>query len=116
MSRGSDPTEQPLRPAVFHILLALSKQELHGLGIADEAERASAGVVELAPGTLYRSLAEMTAYGLVQVLDVPPEGADPRRKYYRLTEPGRALLSREAERLAHLVEVARGRNVLPEPA
>ena len=59
MPRPSDPTDPPLRPAVFHILLALAGQDLHGLGIADEVERASGGVLELGPATLYRSLAEL---------------------------------------------------------
>lgn len=116
MSRGSDPTAQPLRPAVFHVLLALSKGDLHGLGIADEAETASAGALTLGPGTLYRSLAEMTACGLVAVSDHPPEGSDPRRKYYSITSEGRALLTLEAERLARVLDVARERDVLPEPA
>jgi DNA-binding PadR family transcriptional regulator len=106
----------PLRPAVLHILLALSGSDLHGLGIADEVEQSSDGVVELGPGTLYRSLAEMTAAGLIRSVPAPSEGADPRRKYYGLTEEGRRLLAAEAARLDRLVGQARARNVLVEPA
>ncbi|MBT8336311.1 MAG: PadR family transcriptional regulator [Gemmatimonadetes bacterium] len=111
--RPSDPRTPPLRPPVFHILLALAGQDLHGLGIADEVENASGGALELGPATLYRSLAELSDHGLVTVLPKGPPGADPRRKYYRITEPGRELVTTEATRLAGVLEVARARSVLP---
>ena len=113
MARAPDPRTLPLRPPVFHILLALSAKDLHGLGIADEVEVTSGGALELGPGTLYRSLAEMTAHGLLEVLDAPPAGTDPRRKYYRITSEGDVLLKKEAERLAGVVAEARARDVLP---
>ncbi len=113
MARKADPRSQPLRPPVFHILLALAETHLHGLGIADEVERTSGGALELGPGTLYRSLAELAEFGLVEVLPFHPDGADPRRKYYRLTEPGRELVSAEAARLAGVVEQARAKSILP---
>jgi DNA-binding PadR family transcriptional regulator len=116
MTRSHDPSALPLRPAVFHILLALSDRDLHGLGIADEAERASEGVVEMGPGTLYRSLFEMGEAGLVERAQAPEPGADPRRKYYRITKAGRELLAAESRRLSRLVREARARNVLPETA
>lgn len=105
----------PLRRPVFHILLALSRDPLHGLGIAEVVERDTQGSVELGPGTLYRSLKEMTERGLVAEVDAPA-GADPRRKYYRATERGRALVAAEAGRLASIVSVARARDVLPDGA
>lgn len=111
-----DPRSLPLRPPVFHILLALADGDLHGLGIADEAERASEGVVQLGPGTLYRSLGEMAAAGLVRNVDAPDDGADPRRKYYRITRAGRSLLAAEVQRLARLVEEARARHGLADLA
>ncbi len=110
----SDPTALPLRPAVFHILLALSGRDLHGLGIADHAESASEGAVELGPGTLYRSLGEMSDAGLVRQVDAPDEDADPRRKYYRITGEGRTLLAAEAARLRRLVDATE--RALPERA
>lgn len=114
MSPRQDVRTLPLRPAVFHILLALSARDLHGLGIADEVERASDGVMELGPGTLYRSLSEMVDAGLIHAADPPAEGTDPRRKYYRLSASGRRLLVEEAARLRRLVEAARDRKVLPD--
>ena len=104
----------PLRTPVLHILLALSQEDLHGLGIAESVEEASEGAVCLGPGTLYRSLKEMSQLGLIDEIEAPT-GADPRRRYYRSTELGRACLSEEIRRLEHLVNVARSRRVV-EPA
>jgi DNA-binding PadR family transcriptional regulator len=101
---------------VFHILLALATADLHGLGIAEEVERATDGSVELGPGTLYRSLKEMASGGLIAEVPPPAEDADPRRKYYRIRPRGRDVLTREAARLARVVDLARQRDVLPERA
>lgn len=108
------PDELPLKTPVFHILLALSDADGHGLGIADEVERATGGTVKLVPGTLYRSLKEMSERGLIRKVDAPRDDADPRRKYYRITERGRELVRAEAARLQRLLQVARERDVLPE--
>ena len=116
MSRSSDRRSIPLRPPVYHILLALVRGELHGLGIADEVEQASEGAVELGPGTLYRSLSEMTEAGLIRGVGAPSGDADPRRKYYGLTASGREGLAAETARLGRLVETARARNAVPEQA
>jgi len=106
----------PVRPPVYHILLALVGGDRHGLGIADEIERGSDGAVEVGPGTLYRSLAEMSEARLIRSVPAPPGHADPRRKYYRITPAGRDLLARETARLGRLVDLARARGALPEQA
>ena len=115
MSHASIQENQPLKPPVLHILLALTKGDLHGLGIADEAAVASDGAVQLGPGTLYRSLDEMRESGLVEKVGTPT-GSDPRRKYYRITTAGRRTLQGELARLQRLVDYARSRRVLPEGA
>jgi DNA-binding PadR family transcriptional regulator len=105
--------EAPLRPAVFHILLALAGGELHGLGIAESVDEATTGSVKLGPGTLYRSLKEMVRDGLIGEVPAPSEGEDPRRRFYSISKRGRTLVQAEAERLAHIVDVARLNRVLP---
>ena len=114
MNAHPDGLPGPLRTPVFHILLALASGPLHGLGIAEEAETATAGAVELPPGTLYRCLKEMVRRGLVVEVEPPEPDADPRRKYYGLTPLGRRTLEAEAARLRDIVELARDRAVLPE--
>jgi DNA-binding PadR family transcriptional regulator len=115
MSPRQNLRATPLRPAVFHILLALAAGDRHGLGIAEEIERASGGQLELGPGTLYRSLAEMVEAGLIRSVKGPTPEADPRRKHYRLTAAGRTVLAAEAGRLQQLVAAARARRVLSDP-
>jgi DNA-binding PadR family transcriptional regulator len=115
MAPRHDLRATPLRPAVFHILLALTTGDRHGLGIAEEIERASSGQLELGPGTLYRSLAEMVEAGLIRGVKGPAAESDPRRKHYRLTAAGRSVLAAEARRLQQLVAAARARRVLADP-
>lgn len=110
MTAGASRTQTPLKPSVFHILLALSQGQLHGLAIADSVEEETGGQIRLGPGTLYRSLKEMAEANLVRQVRVG--GEDPRRKTYEISPEGRALVQAEAERLARVVEVARSRQVL----
>jgi len=106
--------DTPIRPAVFHILLALAREDLHGLGIAKAVDEATDGSMSLGPGTLYRSLKEMTADGLIEEVTSPPGGEDPRRRFHRITEEGRAVARAEAVRFERIVDVARRNQVLPE--
>ena len=104
----------PLTPAVFHILLALSDQERHGLGVMDDVERRTGGAVLLGPGTLYGTIKRMVASNLIEESErrPAPEEDDTRRRYYRLTQLGRQVVTLEAERLEVLVGVAKDKQVL----
>ena len=101
-----------LKPPVFHILLALSEADKHGSAIVEDVLEQSSGAVRLWPVTLYGTLDELRASGLIRELDgrgeLPP-GASRRCRYYRLTEAGREALAAEANRLARLAELARAR-------
>jgi DNA-binding PadR family transcriptional regulator len=106
----------PLKPAVFHILMSLAAGDRHGLGIQDEVEELTGGAVQLPPGTLYRCLKEMAAGGLIREVRSPGAGADPRRRYYSLSAPGRAVLEAEVARMDRLARLARRRGVRPAQA
>lgn len=114
MPSESSSNESPLRPAVFHILLALSDCPQHGLGVADRVEQATDGAMRLGPGTLYRSLKEMARRGLIDEIPAPAGDEDPRRKFHAITEYGRRLLEVEAARYQRIVQVAKQRHVLRE--
>ena len=105
---------RPLTPAVLHILLALSTRDRHGYGIMKQVEEESQGRVNMGPGTLYGSLGRMIDAGLIEESDrrVDPEMDDERRRYYRLTDFGRMVVTAEAERLYHLVRQAQLRKLL----
>jgi len=98
----------PLKPADFHILLALLERERHGYEIMKEVERESRNTVRLEVGTLYRILARLLDDGLLQ-----EAGDDGRRRKYRLTPMGRRVVKAEAERLAGVVDRLRARKLLP---
>src|SRR5690242_5418001 len=104
----------PLTPAVFHILLALAGGERHGYGIMQEVAASTEGQMRLGPGTLYRSIKQMLAAGLIEEADEHPDPAldDERRRYYRLTSFGQRVAQAEAARLDRLVNQARARHLL----
>ena len=105
----------PLSPQVFHILLALADGERHGYAIMREAELRSGGLVRLGPGTLYGAIKRLLDQGVVEESEErpAPDSDDARRRYYRLTELGRGVLSAEADRLAGLVRAVRKGRLVP---
>lgn len=107
---------QPLTPAVFHILLALSTGERHGYGIMKQVQADSQGKVSMGPGTLYGSLKRMLDSGLVRESDkrVDPEMDDERRIYYQITGVGAKMLAKELERYKRIVTVAQERKLYPK--
>ena len=104
----------PLTPAVFHILLALSDSEKHGYAIMRLVEETTQGRMILGPGTLYGAIKRLLKGGLITESDIRPDPVidDSRRRYYQLTNLGRAVLTAESERLAELVEHARRKDLL----
>lgn len=103
---------EPLTPAVLHILLALSKEPLHGYAIMQQVEELSKGRVPMGPGTLYGSIKRMLASDLIKEVDAPDEEADSRRKYYDLTDNGRSSLVDELSRLSTIVSYAQKINLI----
>jgi len=105
-----------LTPAVFHILLALSGEELHGYGIMKQVQEDSQGKVKMGAGTLYGSLKRMLDADLIQESDkrVDAELGDERRIYYQITGLGKKALSDELERFNGIVSLAQKLNLLPK--
>ena len=99
----------PLKPADFHILLALSDGPLHGYGIMKSVEHESSGQVRLGLGSLYRLLSRLLDLGLIEQQE--PDG---RRRDYVLTAFGRRVLEAEARRLASLLKLRPVRKLLRE--
>jgi DNA-binding PadR family transcriptional regulator len=97
----------PLSPAALHVLLVLAGGERHGYGIMQEVARQSLGQYKLGPGTLYDNLQKMITQGLVEETDSPAQNDDPRRRYYKLTRFGRAVLNAEVKRLEGVVRQAK---------
>jgi DNA-binding PadR family transcriptional regulator len=103
----------PLTPAIAHILLALADGDRHGYAIMQEVERLTDGALRMGPGTLYGTIKRMLAAGLIEEADERPDPAldDERRRYYRATRLGMAVLEAETARMSTLVSAARAKKV-----
>ncbi len=114
---GSNATspEAPLTSAQFHILLTLAEGKRHGYGIMQEVARRTDGAVELGPGTLYRSIKQLLARGLIVEMDSGNDGhsdVGKHRRSYALTPAGEVRTAAEAQRLRDLVRWAEEAMVL----
>lgn len=89
-----------LTEATYYILLSLYTPQ-HGYGIMQQVEALSHGRVHLAAGTLYGALNTLCDKGWIIQLPVD-DGS--RRKEYRLTQNGLAILVNEVRRLRELAD------------
>ena len=78
-------------PALL-VLTSLAERPMHGYAIVKDVE--SVAGVRLGPGTLYATLSRLEARGLIEGLP-----AEDRRRPYRITGAGLALLRGRLERM-----------------
>ena len=111
-----DPTDLdallPLSPPVYHVLLALGTSALHGYAIMQAFDELTGGREQLLPGTLYATLRRMVEGGLLEEVDPPSPDDDARRRYYRVTDRGRALAAAESARMRRLLDVAAAQRIV----
>ncbi|HEX2344270.1 MAG TPA: PadR family transcriptional regulator [Vicinamibacterales bacterium] len=106
MARSPDrPT--PLSAPVFHVLVALADDELHGYALLKAVEAQTDGRVRLSTGTLYGIINRLLADGAIA-----DRTAKDGKRVYRLTPAGRELARAEADRLEALVAAARATRAL----
>ena len=107
---------RPLTPAEFEVLLALADGEKHGYAILKAIAREGASGIALGPATLYTIVRRFVDGGLIAESDRRPDPAldDERRRYYRLTDAGRAVARAEVDRLESAVAAARERRLVPK--
>jgi DNA-binding PadR family transcriptional regulator len=94
---------------MLHLLVALLEGEQHGYGLMKAVELLSEGRVRLGPGTLYGGIKRLLEQGLVEESGERPDPSmdDERRRYYRLSASGRALVGEELRRLDLLLQAGR---------
>ena len=106
----------PLPPPVFHILIALAGGPVHGYAVMRDVNERTGGRLRLGPGTLYGSFKRMLEQGLIEEVRnrAGLEGADERRRYYRITRLGRRAAEAEATRLSDVLREAKAHGLLPQ--
>ncbi|MBP7777965.1 MAG: helix-turn-helix transcriptional regulator [Acidobacteria bacterium] len=108
------PVDQlPLGVPVYQVLLSLVDRDLHGYALIKDIDQRTGGEVRLTASTLYGAVARLLHAGLISELD--PEPGDERRRRYRITRSGRALLTREAERLTRAAGWAVAKRLVQAP-
>lgn len=95
-----------LTESTYYILLSLYHPQ-HGYGIMQQTQALSGGRIRLAAGTLYGALNALCEKGWI--VPLPESG---RKKEYKLTDKGLAVLKNELNRLRQLV--ANGESILKE--
>ena len=90
-----------LAPRDLLILAVLADGPQHGYGIIKAVEERSSNGVLLDPANLYRSLRRMRADGWID--ETRRAGEDERRRTFRVTPQGRAILTSEVKRLESLL-------------
>lgn len=116
--KHTDPEDLlPLTPAVFHILLVLADGERHGYAIMERVAQITDGQIRMGAGTLYGTIKRLLQSKLIDESEERPDSTmdDERRRYYRLTDFGRRVLTAEAERYTRLVRVAQMSGLLARP-
>lgn len=92
----------PMSESSF-LLLSSLLEERHGYGIMQYTEQMTGGKVTLGAGTVYTILYKMENDGLIQVAR-----EEDRRKIYRITPIGMAVLEAESRRILELGRIAVG--------
>jgi len=102
----------PLGDLAFQILLALGDGASHGYAIGKEIEARTGGRLDPTTGALYQALKRLRDDRLIEPDPEATRGSpDGRRRYFRLTERGRAAVLAEARRLDGLLDVVRSKKL-----
>jgi len=111
---GLEMPTDPLSTQVFHILLSLVDDDLHGYAIIQDVAERTGGEVKLTASTLYAAIKRLLDAGWIEETTSRRRTSDdPRRRYYRLTAAGRQGARAEAERLERLAALARAKRLIP---
>jgi DNA-binding PadR family transcriptional regulator len=108
-------TDLPLTPLTMAILLSLAGEDMHGYTLMREIHRQTDGTLSPGTGSLYAALQRLMEDGLiVESPELPAPDEDQRRKYFRITEAGRDVAAAEAGRMMRVLDIARGKAIVPD--
>ncbi|MEO0374329.1 MAG: PadR family transcriptional regulator [Cyanobacteria bacterium P01_A01_bin.17] len=95
--KSNDTPKQACKPTPREqlILFAIGEHERYGLAIQDAIHQCSNGAESISIGSLYPTLTSLEKKGLVKSrpgTEVSSERCDKKRKYFRLTDDGKAAI------------------------
>ena len=98
------PEKRDLLPGLLDLLIlkSLSVQPMHGYGIAQYLQRASADVIRVQEGSLYPALQRMRQKGWIKA-EWRTTPNNQRARYYRITAAGKRQLGAEETGFASLI-------------
>jgi len=99
------PSRQDLLPGTLDMLIlkTLSRDVMHGYGIAEHIRTLSAEVLHVEEGSLYPALQRLQIQGLI-ASDWGHSVNTRRARYYRLTPAGRRQLGEAESSFARIIE------------
>ena len=80
-----------------------------------QTTKLSDGQFRMGPGTLYTTIQRLLELSLIEEAS-EKSAPDSRRRYYRLTRHGRALLDVEINRMGAVLQLASQKRLWPQPA
>ena len=101
----------PLSPLSMAILLALADGDRHGYALMQDIEAQADGALKPGTGSLYAGLHRLMGDALIRESEGGPS-ADRRRRYYAITEAGRAIARAEVQRMLRVLNVASDRDLV----
>jgi PadR family transcriptional regulator len=98
------PSRQDLLPGTLDMLIlkTLSREVMHGYGIAEHIRRLSAEVLHVEEGSLYPALQRLQIQGLI-ASEWGHSVNNRRARYYRLTPAGRRQLGEAESSFARVI-------------
>jgi transcriptional regulator len=98
-------TRRDLLPGTLDMLIlkTLSRQVMHGYGIAEHIRQVSADVLKVEEGSLYPALQRLQLQGLI-ASEWGHSANNRRARYYRLTAAGRRALGESESSFSRLME------------
>jgi len=105
------PELHPLSPLLLQILVTLADGERHGYAILREIRNRTDRALDPGAGSLYGAIQKLLSEGAIEesLARPSPHLDDRRRRYYRITELGRRVASKEVQRLREVVRFAHGK-------
>jgi DNA-binding PadR family transcriptional regulator len=106
---GRREPEVALKELEVQVMLVLEEEPMHGYALLARLNERSSGVQRPGAASLYRALARLTDAGLLEDAEdaVQTTSTDARRRYFRPTATGRAVLRSELRRLEGVLAQAR---------